>query len=90
MANKTIGVKVDEQTRQRLRDLADAKRRTPHWLVKEAIAEYLTREERVERERHEDEGRWERYVLTDEAVPHERVRDWLGALAGGRDEPCPR
>ena len=90
MAAKPIGVKLDELTRERLRDLAEAKSRTPHWLVKEAISEYLIREERRERERIEDQERWERYVLTDEAVPHERVQRWLGVLADGADEKCPR
>lgn len=90
MATTTIGVKIDEATRERLRDLAEAKNRTPHWVVKEAIAEYLTREEVREQERREDQERWERFVLTGEAVPHERVREWLGALAEGREEKCPR
>jgi predicted transcriptional regulator len=90
MASRTIGVKIDEATRERLRDLAEAKNRTPHWVVKEAISEYLTREEQRERERTEDQERWERYVLTGEAVPHERVQEWLEALADGKDETCPR
>ena len=90
MASTTIGVKLDETIRERLRNLAEAKNRTPHWVVKEAISEYLTREEQRERERSEDQIRWERYALTGEAVPHERVQEWLGALADGRDEKCPR
>ena len=90
MVSKTIGVKLDEATRERLRDLAEARSRTPHWIVKEAISEYLTREEQRERERIEDQERWERYVLTGEVVPHERVQQWLGALAEGKDETCPR
>lgn len=89
MPSRTIGVKIDDRIHERLRKLAEAKDRTPHWIAKEAISEYLDREERRERERSEDQERWDRYVLTDEAVPHERVRDWLGALAGGEDEPCP-
>jgi len=89
MARTTLGIKVDEKTHSRLRALAEAKDRTPHWILRTALAEYLEREETRDRERREDEKRWERYVLTGEAVPHERVRDWLAALADGRDEPCP-
>lgn len=90
MAKTTIGVKIDEATRDRLRELAEAKNRSPHWLMKEALGEYLTREEEKERERREDEERWEHYALTGEAIPHERVREWLDALAEGRDAKCPR
>ena len=89
MARTTIGIKVDEETRERLRALARARDRSPHWLVKEAVAQYLTREEARERERLEDQARWDHYALTGEAVPHERVRAWLEALAEGRDAECP-
>ena len=89
MASTTIGVKVDEATRDRLRELARARNRTPHWMLREALLEYLEREERTERERVEDAARWERYVLTGEATPHDQVRGWLSGLAEGRDEGCP-
>ena len=91
MASRTtIGVKIDEETRARLQVLADAMDRSPHWVVKEAIARYLERGEAREQERAEDEARWEHHVLTGEAVSHERVRSWLEALAAGEDAPCPR
>ncbi len=89
MSSRTIGVKLDEETRARLRSLADAKNRTSHWVMRTALEEYLAREERREHERQEDAARWERYALTGEAVPHARVREWLTALAHGEDEPCP-
>lgn len=89
MGRTTLGVKVDDETRARLRALAEAKDRTPHWVLKTALAEYLDREERREAERVEDDARWQRYVVTGESVPHEDVSAWLGALADGRDEPCP-
>lgn len=37
MASTTIGVKVDDALRARLKDAAEAQGRTPHWLVKQAI-----------------------------------------------------
>lgn len=41
----TCGVKLDQETRDRLKVLAVRKDRTPHWLMKRAIKEYLDREE---------------------------------------------
>ena len=86
----TLGLKVDDDTRKRLKAIADAKDRTPLWIVKTALAEYLEREEHREKERLEDEARWERYVLTGDAVAHEKVQIWLENWAAGKQSPCPR
>jgi predicted transcriptional regulator len=89
VATTTIGVKIDQTTKDRLRALAEAKDRTPHWIMKEALAQFLDREERREHGRREDQARWDRFVLTGESVPHERARQWLRSLAEGKEEPCP-
>ena len=44
----TMGVKLDEATRDRLKALGAARQRSPHWLMREAIREYLERAERIE------------------------------------------
>ncbi len=41
MATTTMGVKLDEATRERLRQAAQKIDRTPHWLIKQAIFTYL-------------------------------------------------
>jgi RHH-type proline utilization regulon transcriptional repressor/proline dehydrogenase/delta 1-pyrroline-5-carboxylate dehydrogenase len=46
MASSTIGVKVDELLRSRLKRAAEAQGRTPHWLVKQAILSALEALER--------------------------------------------
>ena len=48
MASTTIGLKVDEALRERLRAGADALGRTPHWLIKQAVLHTLDRIERGE------------------------------------------
>ena len=90
MATATLGVKVDEATRTRLKALARAKERSPHWILRKALGEYLDREEEIEQQKLEDEARWERYVLTGEAVDHQQVQGWLEALAAGKRTSCPR
>jgi predicted transcriptional regulator len=57
MSAPTIGVKLDNETRERLQQLGQRRDRSPHWLMKTAIREYLEREDRIERERQEDEER---------------------------------
>lgn len=41
MATTTLGVKLDEATRDRLKQAAQTLDRTPHWLIKQAIFTYL-------------------------------------------------
>lgn len=77
----TTGIKLDDQTRQRLKALAELKKRSPHWLMKTAVMEYLEREETYEREKQEDMERWERYQATGECVSHEDMTVWLDELA---------
>ena len=48
MANTTIGVKLDETVRERIRDAAQAQGRTPHALIKQSIMTSLDRHERGE------------------------------------------
>lgn len=77
----TMGVKLDENIRERLKVLAAAKDRSPHWLMKKAIQEYLEREEAYERERQDDLQRWERYQETGEYIGHEEAKTRLTDLA---------
>jgi RHH-type proline utilization regulon transcriptional repressor/proline dehydrogenase/delta 1-pyrroline-5-carboxylate dehydrogenase len=41
MATTTLGVKLDDPTRERLKSAAQSIDRTPHWLIKQAIFNYL-------------------------------------------------
>ena len=41
MATTTLGVKLDDPTRERLKAAAHSIDRTPHWLIKQAIFNYL-------------------------------------------------
>jgi predicted transcriptional regulator len=81
MAATTVGIKLNGETRERLRKLGEARERSTHWLMKEAIARYLETEERYEREKAEDLARWQRYVDTGAAISHEEVTGRLDALA---------
>jgi predicted transcriptional regulator len=90
MSVPTIGIKLDDETRERLQQLGQRRDRSPHWLMKTAIREYLEREERVERERQEDEERWRRYVKTGAFVANADMMQWLDGLARQADELAER
>jgi predicted transcriptional regulator len=81
----TQGIKLDDDTRTRLRALAEMKKRSPHWLMRTAIEDYLQREEQYEKEKAEDMARWENYLLTGEAIDNKTVKKWLRDLSEGKN-----
>ncbi|MGI9301148.1 MAG: CopG family ribbon-helix-helix protein [Gammaproteobacteria bacterium] len=81
MTTTTVGIKLDQQTRTRLRELGESKQRSPHWLMKAAIARYLDEEERCVKEKAADLARWQRYLDTGEAIPHKEAKARLNELA---------
>jgi predicted transcriptional regulator len=82
-------VKLDETTYDRLKALGEARRRTPHWLMKEAINQFLEREEEAENIRRDTLARWERYEATGETVPGEIVEAWLDTWGTENEGKCP-
>ena len=48
MGTTTMGVKLDDATRERIKSAATRIDRTPHWLIKQAIFNYLEKLENNE------------------------------------------
>ena len=86
----TQGIKLDENTRARLKALAEKRERTPHWLMRTAIEDYLKREEQYEAEKAEDIAEYENYLLTGNAVDNTVAAAWLDNLAHGTRAPWPK
>lgn len=87
--NATMGVKLDEETRNRLKSLGKTKQRTPHWLMREAIREYIEKEEVFEARNREADEAWEEYQLTGKGVTHETMSAWFDDLEAGKESECP-
>ncbi len=77
MGTRPMAVKLDPEMKERLMRLAAAKKRSPHWLMKEALREYTEKEERAERLRQETLERWETYEIGGESVSNEAMLVWL-------------
>ncbi len=86
---KPVGVKLDDAMQARLKAIAERLERSPHWLMKKAIAEFIEREETIEQERKIILERWQRYQETGEAVSHETVSQWLESWGTEEEAPCP-
>jgi len=89
MKTVNTGIKLNEELHTRLKALSATKERSPHWLMKAAIEDYVSREEIYEREKVEDMERWERYKLTGNGIPHEKVMQWVESWGNENELPCP-
>lgn len=82
---RTISVKLDQETRARIEHLAESRRRTAHWIMREAITQYVEREEKREAFRQDTLKAWEEYRTTGRHVTAEEADAWLNRLEQGDD-----
>ena len=86
---KPMGIKLPVTERERLKKLGEQKKRSPHWLAKEAISQYLDREEATERFKQETIDRWEEYRTTGKTVPNDVVMAWLDSWGTDNEDEAP-
>jgi predicted transcriptional regulator len=86
----TTSLKLDPAIRLRLQRLADARRRTAHWLMREAIDQYLEREEGREQIQRDALAAWTDYQATGQHVTAEEADAWLARLEAGDDAEPPQ
>ena len=86
----TSSVKLDVEVRQRVQRLAVLRRRSPHWLMREAIEEYVEREEKREQFRRDALAAWDHYQATGLHATAEEADAWLAKLEAGKDSAPPK
>lgn len=87
--SQTTTVKLDPELRTRVQRLAQASRRSAHWVMREAIAQYVAREEQREQFRADAEAAWTEYQATGLHSTGEEVDAWLAKLEAGEDADPP-
>ena len=85
----TTSLKLDAAIKARVQKLAAARRRSPHWLMREAIEQYVEREERREELRRDALAAWADYQETGRHVTAEEADSWLAKLEAGEDADPP-
>jgi predicted transcriptional regulator len=85
----TTSLKLDADTKARLQRLADTRRRSTHWLMREAIQQYVEREEARERLRQDALTAWSDYQTTGLHVTADEADAWLAKLEAGDDADPP-
>lgn len=89
-ATRPVAIKIDEETKARVKRLADARHRTSHWLMREAIIQYVEREEKRESFRQDTLKAWEEYRTTGLHVSSDEADAWLSDLEQGNDIEPPQ
>lgn len=82
---RPVAIKIDEETKARVKRLADARQRTSHWLLREAITQYVDREEQREAFRQDTLKAWETYRATGAHLSADEADAWLAQLEEGKD-----
>lgn len=88
MASAT-SVKLDDELKDRIQHLADSRRRSAHWIMREAIAQYVEREEKREAYIRDAQNAWEEFQRTGLHLTMEEADEWLTQLAAGNDVEPP-
>ena len=86
---RAIAVKIDQETRERIKRLAESRQRTSHWLMREAIGQYLDREEKREMVRKSSIETWEECRTTGLHVTGDEVITWLVSWGDEDEKPAP-
>lgn len=88
MASAT-SIKLDDDLKGRIQHLAVARRRTSHWIMREAIAQYVDREEKREAFRLETLKAWDEFQATGLHATAEEVDRWLESWGTENELPAP-
>jgi predicted transcriptional regulator len=88
--SSTTSLKLDATVKERVQRLASVRRRSPHWLMREAIEEYVEREEKREQFRRDALSAWDHYQATGLHVSAEDADAWLAKLEAGKNVAPPK
>jgi predicted transcriptional regulator len=83
-------VKLDDQLKNRIQHLAEVRHRSTHWIMREAIREYVDREEAREKFKQEALLSWKNFQETGLHLTHEQVSDWLATWGTDKEKEIPK
>jgi predicted transcriptional regulator len=87
--SSTTSLKLDQKLKQRVQRLAAARRRSSHWVMREAVEQYVGREEMREKFRQDALAAWNQYRTTGLHATAAEANAWLAKLEAGEDAEAP-
>lgn len=73
-------IKIDDKLKMRIQNLAEAKQRSAHWIMREAIQSYVEQEEKQEQLKQSLIKAWQDYQQTGQHLTQEEADKWLAKL----------
>jgi predicted transcriptional regulator len=86
----TTSLKLDVELKQRVQLLASARRRSAHWIMREAVEQYVSREEKREAFRRDALAAWNDFQATGLHATAEETDVWLAKLETGEAAEAPQ
>ena len=83
-------VKLDDDLKSRIQHLADLRQRSSHWIMREAIRDYVEREEARESFKQQALASWTAYQETGQHLTGQEVRDWLNTWGTDKETKIPQ
>ena len=84
-----VSIKLDEALKARVQHLAASQRRSAHWIMREAIQQYVEREEARASFRQEALASWAEYQKTGQHLTGDETRDWLRGWGSKAEAEAP-
>ncbi len=85
-----VSVKINDNLKSRVQHLADIQHRSSHWIMCEAIRDYVEREEAKENFKQEALASWTAYQETGQHLTGLEVRDWLNTWGTDKETEIPQ
>ncbi len=89
MTTTAVAIKIDQKTKERYKKLARIKDRSAHWMMREAINQYLDREEKRESFRQDAVNSWNEYQETGRHATGDEVIQWFNTWGTDDEKDAP-
>lgn len=83
-------IKIDTETKQHIQVIADRKHRSSHWIMLEAIRDYIKRDKVKEKFAREALASWKSYKETGQHLTGQEVQDWLDSWGSSNEIEAPK
>jgi predicted transcriptional regulator len=84
-----LSIKLDDAMKERIQALATDRQRSPHWIMKEAIRQYVESEEAKASFEKEALASWQHYKETGLHLTGDEVQIWLETWGTDEETDAP-
>lgn len=82
-------LKIDDDLKSRVQQLASQRQRSAHWIMLEAIKQYVDREEAHESFKRDALASWSAHQETGRHLTGQEVRTWLNSWGADDEKAMP-